>query len=117
MCVVTALALIYIHMQMQIIDLAYRGKAKENQIRRLVEQNGNITYKILTLKSSNNLGIKMLAENSDMQFADPESVVHITTPRQLHKNEYTSSKQVTIEDKNESSLFSFISSLGGRSGR
>ena len=113
MCVLTALALVYIHMQMQIIDLAYRGKAKENQIRKLVEQNGNMSYTILTLKSANNLGYKMLAENSDMQFADQGDIVRIATPRdqkKLKKAE-TVDKQMAMDAK-PSSLFSALSSFG-----
>jgi len=35
--IVTVLALVYIHMQMQIIGLAYEGNAKEEQIRELSE--------------------------------------------------------------------------------
>ncbi|MCK4882610.1 MAG: hypothetical protein KAS92_06270, partial [Candidatus Omnitrophica bacterium] len=69
MGVVIALALTYIHMQMQIVDLAYRGNNKEQQIRMLTEENGNTTYKILMLKSANHLGVAMLKEDSDMQFA------------------------------------------------
>ena len=113
MCVLTALALIYIHMQMQIIDLAYRGKSKENQIRKLVEQNGNISYTILTLKSANNLGYKMLAENSDMQFADQGDIIRIATPRDQHKvkKAETESKQMAMEPKT-GSLFSALSSFG-----
>jgi len=77
MSFVTALALIYIHMQMQIIDLAYQGKRKEKNITKLTEKNGTVSYNILTLKSSNNLGRKLLAENSDLQFRDKGDVVEL----------------------------------------
>jgi len=77
MSVITVLALAYIHMQMQIIDLAYTGNLKEQQIKKLIEENGNAKYKILMLKSANHLGIAMLGENSDMQFADTNDVVQI----------------------------------------
>ena len=50
MSVIIVLALTYIHMQMQIVDLAYRGNKKEQQIKKLIEENGNTTYKILILK-------------------------------------------------------------------
>lgn len=74
----TVLAVCYIHMQMQIIDLAYQGKDKEQDIRKLIEDNGHLTYKILTMKSSRHLGGQMLTENSDMQFVDPNDVVFIS---------------------------------------
>ena len=65
---ITLLALVYTHMQMQIIELAYRGKAKEKQIRKLIENNSHLTSAILALKSSNNLGDKLLADQNQMQF-------------------------------------------------
>ncbi|MCK5012388.1 MAG: hypothetical protein KAS66_01075 [Candidatus Omnitrophica bacterium] len=83
MSIVIVLALTYIHMQMQIVDLAYRGNKKEQQIKRLVEENGNMTYKILILKSANHLGVAMLEENPDMQFADAHDVVQIAAPKEL----------------------------------
>ena len=83
MGVVIVLALTYIHMQMQIVDLAYRGNNKEQQIRTLIEENGNTTYKILMLKSANHLGVAMLKEDSDMQFADAHDVVQIAASEEF----------------------------------
>lgn len=80
MLMLTVLSLVYINMQMRIIDLAYKGKQKENEIRRLIEKNGNLTYAILTLKSSHNLGLKMLDKDNGMEFAGPDNVLQITTP-------------------------------------
>ncbi len=77
MCITTIVALSYIHMQMQIIDLAYQGNQKEQQIKKLIEENGNTTYKILMLKSANHLGVALLNEDSDMQFADTDDVIQI----------------------------------------
>ena len=48
---IIVVSLTYIHMQMQIVDLAYRGNKKERQIKKLIEENGNTTYKILILNS------------------------------------------------------------------
>jgi len=79
MCIGTIVALSYIHMQMQIIDLAYQGNQKEQRIKKLIEENGNATYKILMLKSANHLGIALLNEDSDMQFADANDVIQIAT--------------------------------------
>ena len=77
MSIATIVALSYVHMQMQIIDLAYQGNQKEQQIKKLIEENGNATYKILMLKSANHLGIALLNEDSDMQFADTKDVIQI----------------------------------------
>jgi hypothetical protein len=73
----TILALTYIHLQMQIIDLAYAGNKKEQRIKKLIVINGSTTYKILMLKSANHLGDTILEDGSDMQFADTDDVVRI----------------------------------------
>ena len=80
MSMMIILSLVYINMQMRIIDLAYQGKQKENHIRQLIEENGNLTYAILTLKSSHNLGLKLLDEEYGMEFVDPDNVLQITSP-------------------------------------
>lgn len=80
---ITLLALTYIHMQMQIYDLAYQGNHKEQQIRRLIEENGDANYRILMMKSANNLGATMLDEKFGMQFADADDVIQITTSKEF----------------------------------
>jgi len=83
---ITVVSLIYINMQMQILDLAYQGKNKEKIIRQLNEKNGNVEYNILKLKSSNYLGLKLLENNSDMQFLGIGNVVQLIAPRQELEN-------------------------------
>ncbi len=80
---VTSLALIYTHLQMQIFDLAYQGKIKEKKIQELADKNGRIRYNILSLKSSTNLGIKLLKEDSSMKFMDNDKIVRIASPERL----------------------------------
>ena len=103
----TVLALVYIHMQMQIIDLAYQGKAKEQHMRDLIDENGKVTYNILTLKSANHLGVKMLSEDSDMRFMASDNIVHITTPEELSESH---SSQEPPEEKKKIPLLSWLSS-------
>lgn len=74
---VTLLALVYIHMQMQIYALAYEGKQKEKQITLLAEKKGMLAYDILRLKSSRSLGGKLLAEKSELHFQDNSNVVEL----------------------------------------
>lgn len=83
MSIATIVALSYIHMQMQIIDLAYQGNQKERQIKKLIEENGNSTYNILMLKSANHLGAVMFNEDSDMQFADMDAIIQITASEEF----------------------------------
>lgn len=83
----TFIALIYIHMQMKIIHLAYQGKNKEKTIRSLSEDNGYLTYEILMMKSASNLGVKMLSEKSKMDFVDPNNVMFMSTPQEAAEEE------------------------------
>ncbi|HNV23530.1 MAG TPA: hypothetical protein PKH98_01435 [Candidatus Omnitrophota bacterium] len=59
-------------MQVKIIDLAYQGKEKEKQLKKLIEKNGHVSYNILTLKSANHIGEKLLSESSKMHFVNPQ---------------------------------------------
>jgi len=102
----TALSLIYINMQMQILDLAYQGKDKEKIIRQLNEKNGNVEYTILKLKSTNYLGLKLLEDNSDMQFLGTANVVQIAAPRQESEDKVALISQSV---KKSNPLLSFFS--------
>ena len=102
----TMLTLIYIHMQMQIFSLAYDGKQKERRITNLTEENGVMAYNILEMKSANNLGINLLAEDSDLQFRDRKSVVHLIT---LKPDEQRLPGEVDAPRKDQT-LMSFLSS-------
>ena len=75
---VTVLSLVYIHLQIRIIGLAYDGKEKEKGMRQLAEVNGHLKYKILALTSSNHLGVKMLSENSKMEFMGSQDIVQVS---------------------------------------
>jgi len=77
--IVTILSLIYIHMQMQIIQLAYEGKVKEKRIIDLKEDNGMMAYNISRLKSANHLGGRLLSEHSGLKFRDNGSIVQLVT--------------------------------------
>ena len=108
MVFITILALIYINMQMQIVELAYRGKAKEKQIRKLIEANSRLTTTILTLKSSNNLGDKLLAENNQMEFLAPQSIVRVSV-KNLKKVAPEKTEGLSASPKPNRSLISMLS--------
>ena len=79
----TFLILIYIHLQMQIVDLAYQGQRKEAQIEDLLDKNGSTFYAISKLKSANHLGEKLLAENSKMQFAGANDIIYVAASGEM----------------------------------
>ena len=79
MFVVTVLALIYIHMQMNIFSLAYEGKQKEQRIVRLREQNGRVSNNIYEMKSASHLGRRLLTTKTELKFCDDQSVVRLVS--------------------------------------
>ena len=100
MGLVVVLALSYIHMQMQMVDLAYKGNRKELTIKKLIEDNGNKTYKILMLKSANHLGVAMLDEDSDMQFADAHDIVQIAASQDVLMDESSQTRPQLAQQTN-----------------
>lgn len=105
MLTVTILSLAYIHMQMQIFDLAYQGKAKEHRVTELLEDNGRIAFHILQLKSSNHLGGKLLADGSSMQFRDNGQVIQLVTSEFIPEEEVL----IAVEQKSTNPFLSFFS--------
>lgn len=105
----TLIALVYVHMQMKIFDLAYQGKKKENEIQHIVEENGRVTYAILSLKSAHNLGDHMLNAKSDMQFRNPQDIVMLSTPSEFLRSEHIIEQAEFKETNNPlSNLLSFV---------
>ncbi len=79
MIFLTILSLVYIQLQVQIYDLAYQGKNREHQMRKLMDENSHVTYRICLLKSANHLGVKLLTEDSQMCFLDNRNVLQVKT--------------------------------------
>jgi hypothetical protein len=77
MAVVTIMALLYIHLQMNIYALAYQGKKREVRIEKLAEHNAIVKNDILRLKSSNNIGRELLGKENQYQFASRSNVVEV----------------------------------------
>jgi hypothetical protein len=107
----TVLALIYIHLQTRIFDLAYQGKQRERQINDLTEQNGVMSCDIQRLKSSDHLGTNLLSAESTLKFLDSGKVLQIVTakPEVQSKDILSSSKP-----RNPQAVLSFISARFSR---
>lgn len=102
----TMLALMYIHLQMNIVALAYQGTHRQKAILSLSEENGALIYANLMLKSAHNIGGRMLAENTSMTFVDPKNVIEIATAKMAPES--LSSISVTSEAPAENSLLNFL---------
>ncbi|MFH0753167.1 MAG: hypothetical protein V2A70_01215 [Candidatus Omnitrophota bacterium] len=77
MAVVTIMAILYIHLQMNIYALAYQGKKKEVRIEKLAEHNAVVHNDILRLKSSDHIGRELLNKESTYQFASKNRVLEV----------------------------------------
>jgi len=91
----TVVALIYIHMQMNIFSLAYDGKQKEDHILRLREQNGRVANNIFELKSADYLGRKLLQGNAGLKFCDQAHVVRVVSDKKGDGRQELASRQKT----------------------
>lgn len=83
MAVVTVMALLYIHLQMNIYALAYQGKKREVKIEKLAERNATVKNDILRLKSSSNIGRELLSKEKEYQFVGRSNVVEVETSAPL----------------------------------
>jgi hypothetical protein len=117
MVLATILSVSYVHMQMQIIQLAYVGKTKEKRIKKLIESNTNLMHDILVLKSANNLGTELLSENSKMRFVDPINVVKLRAPQALLAERKTRLENRSTRFEGLLSMLSFGSNAEARVGR
>jgi hypothetical protein len=117
MVVATILSVSYVHMQMQIIQLAYVGKTKEKRIKKLMEGNTNLMHDILVMKSANNLGTELLSENSKMRFVDPVNVVKLRAPQALLAERKTRLENRNTRFEGLLSMLSFGSNAEARVGR
>jgi cell division protein FtsL len=77
MVVVTVMALLYIHLQMNIYALAYQGKKREAKIEKLAEHHAAVKNDIMRLKSSSNIGRELLSKEKEYQFASRNNVVEV----------------------------------------
>lgn len=109
MVVFTALSLIYIQLQVQIYDLGYQGEKRKIEAQKLSDDKGDIAYNICRLKSANNIGIKLLADNSHMRFLDTRHIVRLETPIQLLDKSYLVKAQTEKIAKRPNLLASIFS--------
>ncbi|MBF0484256.1 MAG: hypothetical protein HQL25_06075 [Candidatus Omnitrophica bacterium] len=100
----TLLALVYIHMQMNIMDNAYQQEKQGRRIKELAEFNGNMRYVILRFKSANYIGDKIFADKSDMQFVDQANVVQVSSVQTVPENAQLGESKKNLSD----SLLSFL---------
>jgi hypothetical protein len=108
--VATVIALVYIHMQMQIFHLAYQGSKREKQVLELRDKNGLLTHQILALKSANHLGNKLLdKEGNTLQFMGSEHILTLKGPASI-----AAPGLLPVKPKGENTLWNFLTFLAPR---
>lgn len=114
MFALTVLALSYVHMQMQIFDLAYLGKDQEKAIAKLDQHKQFLTYSILSIKSAHNLGHEMLDADTGMQFANPNNIVLISSNNTQDDVQHGTTQLSAVTKNPFSAIFSFASRAEAR---
>lgn len=104
--VLTLLSLIYIHMQIEIYDVAYAAKRREKELTEVSEYNAMVGYDILSLKSSNHLGVKLLSGDSSLKFRDNQSIVQLVTAQPVSEAQGTAQE---VKTSKMHALLSFLS--------
>ena len=84
MAIVTIMAILYIHLQMNIYSLAYQGKKKEVRIDKLAEHNAVVQNDILRLQSSDHIGRELLSKEKMYQFASKNHVLEVESQGPLN---------------------------------
>jgi hypothetical protein len=80
---ITLIAVIYVHLQVQIYEYAYKGKKKELAFKELLDRKSNAMYNVNSLESVQYLGTRLLNSDYNLQFAGREQVVKLAVPLQL----------------------------------
>jgi len=107
MLVLTVISLVYIHLQVQIVELAYAGKQKTVTVQALRDDHNNLTYQICLLQSAYHLGDTLLAEDSGMLFLDNDHIVRLAS-QDTGVDEYFASVKTPLKRQN---LFARLFSL------
>jgi hypothetical protein len=103
---VTLVALLYVHQQVQLLKISYRINANEKDLTRLLDQNRALIYNITRLKSPVNLDKKFLASKKDYSIPQQWQIVKVATPKE--------EKQPVMLAKTEKRSFAILNKLFGR---
>jgi len=78
---VTLLALLYVHQQVQLVKVSYGIEFNERKITTLLDQNKALMYNIAKLKSPAGLQKKLLASKKEFSIPQQWKVVEIAVPK------------------------------------
>lgn len=80
MFMATVLAVLYIHVQMNIYTMAYQGSARQKKIETLAEKNTHLKNDIVRLQSSDHIGRELLVKaDKKYRFAGSDNVIEVAS--------------------------------------
>lgn len=75
MSLVTIVALIYVHQQVELVKLSYAIGQKEKRLRDMLDRNAGLGYNIENLEDPTRLEDILLAKNVEVAYPKPDHVV------------------------------------------
>lgn len=78
---VTAVALLYVHQQVQLLKISYKINANEKDFTRLLDRNRSLIYNITSIKSPVNLDKNFLASKKDYSIPQQWQIVKVALPK------------------------------------
>ncbi|MBI4335397.1 MAG: hypothetical protein HY589_01935 [Candidatus Omnitrophica bacterium] len=78
--VITLLALLYVHQQVELLKISYGINTNEKETARLLDQNRSLMYNMTRLKSPVNLDKKFLAVRKDYAIPQQWQIVKVNAP-------------------------------------
>ena len=82
MVLITSVALLYVHQQVQLLKISYEINSNEKEITRLLDQNKILIYNVTELKSPVYLDNKFLASKKNYAIPKQWQVVEVAAPRE-----------------------------------
>ena len=79
--VITLLALLYVHQQVEMVKLSYAIEYKESLLKDVLDRNDGLGYNIGNLESPSRLEQVLLAKRIDITFPAKGQVVNAANPR------------------------------------
>lgn len=86
---ITSLALLYVHQQVQLLKISYEINSSEKEVARLLDQNKILVYNVTRLKSPVYLDNKFLASKKEYAIPKQWQVVEVVTKKSFIPNEGT----------------------------
>jgi len=80
--IVTAIALLYVHQQSRIFDLAYSSGKKQAVMKELLDTNNILRYNLNVISSLSYLDKKLFSKDADFEMPNGEQLVRLTSAQE-----------------------------------